>query len=188
MLQQSFRTEAGQTGSIWLMGLSAAGKTTLARLLIERLWREGFPCMLIDGDETREFLYGEKLGFDIEARRRQTQRIISLVNWVSKQGILPVIAIMHPVEEDRRWCREHLNSYYEVYLKCDIDTCVSRDPKDLYKKAKAGEITNIAGLDLPYDEPEHADLVLDSAHVDPEHLLEELWQGIEGRLHRQKDA
>ena len=94
---------------------------------------------------------------------------------------------MHPVEEDRSWCRENLNSYYEVYLKCDIDTCVSRDPKGLYKKAKAGEITNIAGLDLPYDEPEHADLILDSANLDPKHLLEQLWQGIEIHLHHRTD-
>jgi adenylyl-sulfate kinase len=171
----------GSTGSIWVMGLSAAGKSTLAHLLIDRLTANGYPAMLLDGDEIRD-LFELRLGFDEKSRRQQTRRVVKLAQWVSGQSVLPVVAIMHPFEGDRAWCRESLDNYYEIFLQCDLKTCMKRDQKNLYARALKGEIDMVAGLDMPYDEPLHPDLVLESDKLTPEELLDALWRDIENRI------
>lgn len=165
-------------GSIWLIGLSSAGKSTLARLLVQKLHENDYPCMLIDGDEVRA-IFDDRLGYDPEARRKQTQRILRLTRWVSGQGILPVVAIIHPFEDDRKKCREALDRYYEVYLECELPACIKRDTKNVYKPALEGKANNVVGLDIPYDKPENPDLVLDSTNLSPDRMLETLWENIQ---------
>ncbi|MBL95206.1 MAG: putative adenylyl-sulfate kinase [Alphaproteobacteria bacterium MarineAlpha3_Bin5] len=109
-------------GSVWIMGLSAAGKSTLSSLLVNRLRENRYPCILIDGDQIRS-IFPERLGYDPESRRKQTQRVRAVAQWISSQGVLPIVAIIHPFEDDRRACRESIHNYFEVYLKCLTPTC-----------------------------------------------------------------
>ena len=167
--------------TIWIIGLSSAGKTTLAELLTKKLWENGYPNILLDGTQLRG-IFETKLGYDIESRRKQTRRMLSLAQWVSSQGIIPVVALIHPVEEDRTKCRESIKGYYEVYLKCNLDTCIKRDTKDVYAPALRGETGNVLGLDITYDNPEHSDLVIESEKYTPENILEILWNKVEADL------
>lgn len=168
---------AKNPGSVWIIGLSSAGKSTLAKHLVSKLRENDYPCMLIDGDEVRA-IFADRLGYDPDSRRKQTQRILALTQWVTGHGILPVVAIIHPFEDDRQRCRETLDGYVEVYLDCALDECVKRDKKNVYAQALEGKAKNVVGVDIPYDKPAHADLVLDSAHLSEEAMLEKLWQHV----------
>ena len=159
------------------MGLSAAGKSTLAGLLSERLRQEGYPCMLLDGEEVRR-IFDERLGYDEASRRKQTQRIVRLTRWVSDQGILPVVAIIHPFEDDRADCRATLDGYFEVYLKCPLEACILRDAKNVYQPALDGTVKDVVGVDIPYDPPAQSDLVLESDRLSSEELLDVLWERV----------
>lgn len=165
-------------GSIWIIGLSSAGKSTLARLLVAKLRDNDYPCMLIDGDEVRA-IFDDRLGYDPVSRRKQTQRILSLTQWVSRQGILPIVAIIHPFEDDRQRCRESLVKYFEVYLDCALSECMKRDKKNVYVQALEGSARNVVGVDIPYDKPAHSNLVLNSTNLSQEAMLEILWGHIE---------
>lgn len=168
---------ATNPGSIWIIGLSSAGKSTLAKLLVEKLRDNDYPCMLIDGDEVRA-IFNDRLGYDPDSRRKQTQRILALTQWVSGHGILPIVAIIHPFEDDRQRCRETLDGYVEVYLDCALAECMKRDRKNVYAHALEGKAKDVVGVDIPYDKPEHADIVLDSAHLSEDAMLEKLWQHV----------
>ena len=168
-------------GSIWIMGLSAAGKSTLAGLLSDRLRQEGCPCMLLDGEEVRH-IFDERLGYDGASRRKQTRRIVRLTRWISDQGILPVVAIIHPFEDDRLDCRATLDGYFEVYLKCPLEACVLRDAKNVYQPALDGTAKDVVGVDIPYDPPAQSDLVLESDRLLPDELLDLLWERVRAGL------
>jgi adenylylsulfate kinase-like enzyme len=159
--------------TIWIIGPPCAGKTTVARLLVARLRERGRPAMLLDGDEIRA-VFENQLGYDAASRRKQTARVMRLARWVLRQDIIPVVAIIHPFADDRALCRTSLPGYFEVYLKCDIKERIRRDTKKLYLPALAGEKRHVVGVDIPFDEPEHADLVLESDRFAPEQLLEQL--------------
>jgi len=176
-----FPTPAQPAGSIWIMGLSSSGKSTLAELLVARLRSEGYPCLLLDGDQIRT-VFEERLGYDPESRRKQTARVLRLARLIAKQGILPVVAIIHSVEADREMCRNAMPGYFEVWLKCALDVCVGRDTKNVYRPALDGKAANVVGLDIPYEEPRHADIVLDSGTTTPGMMLERLWGAIETPL------
>ena len=167
--------------TIWIIGLSAAGKTTLARLLTKKLQQNGYPSVNIDGTEARE-LFDKKLGFDPESRRKQTARIKNLALWAIGQKIIPVVALIHPFEDDRVRCRKEIEGYYEVYLKCDLSECIRRDDKNLYAPALEGKTKFIVGLDIPYDEPIDVDLTLESDKNSPQMLLDSLWASLQDRL------
>lgn len=168
--------------TIWIIGLSGAGKTTLARLVIKRLQESGHPCVIIDGSEARD-MFENKLGFDPESRRKQTARIRNLALWAIGQKIIPVVALIHPFEGDRAACRAEVDGYFEVYLKCSLDECIRRDEKNVYAPAMEGRGKFVVGLDIPYDEPRDAELVLESDQHAPEALLEMLWQRAKDHLH-----
>jgi len=163
------------------MGLSSAGKSTLANMLIKRLRDNGYPCLLLDGDQIRS-IFPERLGFDPESRRKQTLRVMALTQWISSQGILPIVAIIHPFENGRRTCRETLHNYFEVYLKCSLETCSARDAKNIYGPAIAGNAKNVVGVDIPYDTPQNPDLELESNTMSPEQMLEVLWDKLQENL------
>ena len=167
--------------TIWISGLSSAGKTTLARLVIKRLQENGYPCLLIDGNETRN-LFDNKFGFDPSSRRKQTRRMKSLAMWVIPQKIIPVVAMIHPFEDDRVKCRNELPGYYEVFLKCDINECIRRDTKNVYMPVIKGKKKFVVGLDIPYDEQKNADLILESDQHPTEELIDLLWDDVENKL------
>lgn len=169
---------ATNPGSIWIIGLSSAGKSTLAKLLVGKLRDNDYPCMLIDGDEVRA-IFNDRLGYDPDSRRKQTQRIMALTQWVSGHGILPIVAIIHPFEDDRQRCRESLYKYVEVYMNCELSECMKRDKKNVYAQALEGHAKNVVGVDIAYDKPARPNLVLDSTRLSKEAMLETLWKYVE---------
>lgn len=167
-----------QTGSLWIIGLSSAGKSTLARRVLDRLRAARIPTMLLDGDQVR-VAFEDRLGYDPEARHQQTLRVLRLARMVSSQGILPVVAIIHPFERDRAHCRRTLPGYYEIHLDCTLSECERRDKiegKNVYKPGAP----NVVGMDIPYEKPLNPDLVLPAGTLHPEELERRLFHALSG--------
>lgn len=137
---------------VWITGLSAAGKTTLATAFTKRLRGRGQPVVLLDGDELREVL-GATTVHSREARLALAYQYVRLARMLVKQEITVVIATVALFKEIHAWNRENLPGYFEVYLRVPLTELQRRDPKGIYRRFAAGEIVNVAGLDVPIDEP-----------------------------------
>ena len=157
-------------GTIWIIGPPCVGKTTLARLLVAYCRRNNLPAMLLDGDEIRQ-IHDTSPGYDPVSRRKQIARVQKLARWVQNQNILPVVAIIHPFQDDRDACREMFPGYFEVSLSCDMKERIRRDTKKLYLPALRGEKRHVVGVDIAFEEPVIADLVLETDQNNPEKLL-----------------
>jgi len=148
----------------WITGLSGAGKTTFALKLASKLRSMGRLVVLLDGDELREIF---KRNGESHARYKRADRVClafqyaKLCKMLSKQGVTVVIATISLFAEVHKWNRANILGYFEVYLRVPIEELKRRDPKGIYRSYFAGELSNVAGLDLDIDEPESADLVLD---------------------------
>ena len=151
------------SGVIWIVGLSAAGKTTLASLVVPKLQQLGLPAILLDGDAMSEVL-GENSTHSREDRLRVGATYSRLCRLLTSQGVHVVVATVGMIHELHRWNRENLNHYLEVYLDVPIEELRRRDPKKIYERFFAGEITNVAGLDMEVEAPlaPHLHFVYDS--------------------------
>ncbi len=155
---------------IWLTGLPAAGKTTLARALKEELQRAGKRVELLDGDEVRKWLSPEA-GFTKEDRERHLMRVAYVSRLLARNGVVVIASFVSPYREVRRRIRKIVEEdakFIEVYVKCPLEVVIKRDPKGLYKKALAGEIKNFTGIDDPYEEPLNPEVIVDSNKMDLE--------------------
>jgi adenylylsulfate kinase len=145
---------------VWITGLSAAGKTTLAKLLTEKLKKDGRPVIMLDGDILRQ-------AFNSETDHKQNKRkalaysYSRLTKLIADQDIDVVVSVVALFKEIHEWNRLNIKNYFEVYLKVDMDELRRRDPKKIYSKYYSGEIKNVAGLDLDFDEPKNPDLVIE---------------------------
>ena len=146
---------------IWIIGLSGTGKTTLASQVVERIRRSGGKVVLLDGDLIRT-LFGNDVDHTVEGRRRNAERLSVLSKFLADQGIHVVAAVLSIFPEWRRWNRENIPGYTEVYLKASMQTLLRRDIKNLYAKAMRGELPNVVGVDIPFPEPENPDLVIEN--------------------------
>lgn len=146
---------------IWLIGLSGAGKTEIGKRLFRRLREERGNVVFIDGDLVR-YIMGNDLGHTLEDRRRNADRICRLCKTLDEQGLHVVCSILSLFPESRKWNRENYSSYFEVYIEVDREVLRRRDNKDIYRRADAGELKNVAGVDLRFPVPENPDLVLDN--------------------------
>jgi cytidine diphosphoramidate kinase len=149
---------------IWITGLSGAGKSTLAVELTGKLRALGQVVVMLDGDELREVLgataaNAQNLGR--QGRLALAMQYARLCHVLANQGLTVVIATISLFKEVHAWNRENLPGYFEVYLKVPLEELRRRDPKDIYRGFDAGALTNVAGLDLPVDEPDCADLVIE---------------------------
>lgn len=145
---------------IWLTGLSAAGKTTIALKLMELFKAIHIIPELLDGDEIRK-LTGE-YGFDEASRIRHNLRVGQMAATLEKEGKIVVVAMISPYAETRKQVRNMCTHFIEVYVATDLERCIQRDPKGLYKKALAGEIQHFTGISSPYEIPLNAEIVLDT--------------------------
>jgi adenylylsulfate kinase len=154
----------GQKGVvIWFTGLSACGKSTIANTVDHLLNQMGRHTYLLDGDNIRMGL-NKNLKFSAEDRAENIRRIGEVAKLFADAGIITLTAFISPYKKDRDAVRGLLKDgeFIEVYVNASLETCEKRDPKGLYKKARAGEIKGFTGIDDPYEAPEKPELVLDS--------------------------
>ena len=151
-------------GVIWITGLSGSGKSTLAFELVRTLREGGESVVALDGDELRE-VFGlsstNVKSHGREGRLDLAMQYARLCFMLSRQGLTVVIATISLFREVHAWNRSNLHNYFEVYLKVPIEELRGRDPKGIYKQFDAGELKNVVGLDLSYDEPEVPDWIVD---------------------------
>ena len=164
--------------TLWFTGLSGAGKSTLANLLVPELRRRGHRVEVLDGDEVRTNL-SKGLGFSKEDRDTNIRRIGYVCKLLARNGVIAISAAISPYREIRDEIRAQHDRFFEVYVKCPLDTLVERDVKGLYRKAIKGEIANFTGVSDPYEEPFNPDLVIESSRELPEQSLERLLQQLE---------
>ncbi|MED3907336.1 MULTISPECIES: adenylyl-sulfate kinase [Geobacillus] len=148
---------------LWFTGLSGAGKSTLSVEVEKELHQRGVRTYILDGDNIRHGL-NKDLGFSAEDRKENIRRIGEVAKLMVDAGIVTLTAFISPYREDREMVRQLLGEkeFIEIYVKCSLEECERRDPKGLYKKARAGEIKGFTGIDDPYEEPENPELVVET--------------------------
>lgn len=156
--------------AIWLTGIPASGKTTISILLKDYLQKKNMPAIILDGDEIRKTI-SKDLGFSPQDRKEHNRRVIEIAKLLVKNNFTVIIPLISPYRETRELARKEIPNFVEVYVKASLDTCIKRDPKGLYKKAQAGEIQNMTGLQSPYEEPQNPELVLDTEKSTPQECL-----------------
>ncbi|WAB98749.1 adenylyl-sulfate kinase [Pseudomonas putida] len=148
---------------IWLTGLSGAGKSSLANALALRLNQLGHPCYVLDGDALRHGLNAD-LGFSPADRHENNRRTAEVAALFADAGLICITALISPYRVDRAAARRACKTgFHEVHVKADLATCEARDPKGLYRRARAGELKGFTGIDAPYEAPQHPELVVDTA-------------------------
>ena len=167
---------------LWFTGLSGAGKTTIARLLERRLFQEGCQTMLLDGDQVRHGLCAD-LGFSPADRTENLRRVSEVARLFYEQGSIVLCTFVSPYERDRLAIRSKFGdaAFFEVFVDCDLEECVRRDPKGLYRKAGAGEILDLTGVSSPYEPPKQAEIQLDTMTLTPEMAVEVVFEQLRAR-------
>lgn len=164
-----------KSGVLWLTGLSGAGKSTLAFGLEERLLTRGYQVYVLDGDNLRTGLNAD-LGFSHADRAENIRRVGETAALFEDAGMLCISAFISPYRSDREAARRAARRFHEVYVKADLATCERRDPKGLYRRARAGEIRNFTGIHDVYEPPEDAALVIDTAATTVDEALTVLFE------------
>ena len=184
---------------LWFTGLSASGKSTVANVVDHLLHREGKRSFVLDGDNVRHGLnagpgmlkdiHGEEfakrfgLGFSAQDREENIRRVGAVAKLFSEAGLVAITAFISPYRIDRDRVRQMLpeGDFIEVFVDTPIEVCEQRDPKGLYKKARAGELKGFTGIDDPYEAPQNPELVLDGGAKTPEQLAQEVIDCLKNR-------
>ncbi len=151
--------------ALWLTGLSGSGKSTIARRLERELTDMGHACYILDGDNVRHGL-NRDLGFSAEDRAENIRRVSEVARLFTDAGIIVITAFISPTLQDRKQAREVIgDGFVEIFVDTPLEVCETRDPKGLYKKARAGEIPQFTGISAPYEAPASPELTLDTANT-----------------------
>jgi adenylylsulfate kinase-like enzyme len=167
---------------VWITGLSGAGKSTLANQVVLNLRSKGIATVMLDGDELREVFGATNSTARNHNRKKRlalAMQYARLCQMIAEQGITVVIATISLFREVHSWNRANLTGYYEVYLKMPVVELRRRDPKGIYRRFDAGQLTHVAGLDLAIDEPESPDWVVEFV---PERPVAQLTENLLNRL------
>jgi bifunctional enzyme CysN/CysC len=172
-------------GVLWFTGLSGAGKSTIAMEVERRLFNKGYQVYVLDGDNVRHGL-NANLGFSPEDRAENIRRVGEVAALFADAGLIVITAFISPYRADRQRARSAAGeSFHEIHIRADLATCESRDPKGLYKKARRGEISEFTGITAPYEEPENAELVVDTARESIEASVQAIVDYVERRFAQQ---
>ncbi len=188
--QEARAAHFGHEGAvIWLTGLSGSGKSTLAVALESLLFRRGIASMILDGDNLRHGLCAD-LGFSLEDRAENIRRAGEMAKLMAESGLVVISSLISPLRKERQAVRSACHAagvnYSEVFVNAPLGECEKRDPRGLYRKARAGEIKGFTGIDSPYEEPERPDLVLRTDRENVESSVGQLLRHVLG-LVRLKD-
>ena len=175
--------------TIWFTGLSGSGKSTLSEVIEQRMKALGRNVEVLDGDIVRTHL-SKGLGFSREDRDTNIKRIGFVCNLLTRNGVICISAAIAPYREARAWARQEIGNFMEVYVKCPIEVCRQRDVKGLYKLVDEGKITGFTGVDDPYEEPEHPELVVETSKESIEESVERIFATLEelGYLEPEEEA
>jgi len=166
-------------GVLWLTGLSGAGKSTLAVALEQRLFLKGYQTYVLDGDNVRNGL-NSNLGFSPDDRAENIRRVGEVAALFADAGLIAITAFISPYRSDRARAREAAGArYHEIYVKADLALCEQRDPKGLYKLARAGKIADFTGISAPYEPPEAAELEIDTGAMPIDEAVEAILAYVE---------
>jgi adenylyl-sulfate kinase len=170
--------------TVWLTGLSGAGKSTIAAELERRLVDDGRPCYLLDGDNVRAGI-SRDLGFGPQDRHENIRRVAEIARLMNDAGLIAITAFISPYRADREMAAELVGPerFVEVYLSAPIEVCERRDPKGLYRRARAGEIADFTGVSAPYEVPETPTLILETGVRDVEDCVLTLLRLVRERTH-----
>ena len=159
--------------TLWFTGLSGSGKSTIAKLLEKTLIDNGKLCFLLDGDNIRHGL-NKDLGFSPEDRKENIRRIAEVAKLMNDAGLIVLTAFISPYREDRDMARQIIGdaNFREIYVSTPLASCEERDPKGLYKKARAGLIKGFTGIDAPYEPPENPALVIETETLTPQDCVD----------------
>jgi adenylylsulfate kinase len=158
-----------QPATLWLTGLSGAGKSTIAYELEKHLIAAGHLTYVLDGDNIRHGL-NRDLGFSPDFRHENIRRIAEVARLFNDAGLLVISAFISPYRRDRAMARDIIGAerFFEIHLSAELAVCEERDPKGLYKRARAGEIAEFTGISSPYETPEQPDLTIDTGELEVE--------------------
>jgi adenylylsulfate kinase len=166
--------------TIWLTGLSGSGKSTIAVELEHALIENKHQAYILDGDNIRHGL-NKNLGFSPEDRTENIRRIGEVAKLFTEANIITIAAFVSPYREDRDNVRKLLGrgEFVEIYVKCSLEVCETRDTKGLYKKARAGEVKDFTGISAPYEEPLNPELTIDSSKLSVEESTRDILNYLE---------
>lgn len=169
--EQRHRATGGPGATIWLTGLSGSGKSTIAASVEEALIAEGRAAYRLEGDNIRHGLNAD-LGFSAEDRAENVRRIGEVARLFADAGVVVLVPVISPYRSDRDTVRQrHVEAglpFIEVFVDTPLEVCEARDPKGLYAKARAGEITGFTGVDDPYEPPLDPELLIDTTVTSPD--------------------
>jgi len=147
--------------TLWFTGLVCSGKSVLADALAEDLKKRGMNVERLDGDIVRKSLTRD-LGFSDDDRRMNIERVTFVAKLLTRNGVAVLASFISPFNDIRDYSRKEIGTYILVYVKCPIEACEERDVKGMYAKARAGEIKKFTGIDSPFEEPDKADIVVET--------------------------
>ncbi len=160
---------------LWLTGLPAAGKSTVADRLERKLQALGKHTYLLDGDNVRHGL-SRDLGFNERDRAENIRRIAEVARLMVDAGLIVIVSFISPFRSERRMARDLMEDgeFFEIFVDAPLEVCEARDPKGLYARARRGEIANFTGIDSPYEAPENPELRIDTTVLSPDQAADEL--------------
>ncbi|MFH1380546.1 MAG: adenylyl-sulfate kinase [Candidatus Omnitrophota bacterium] len=175
--------------TLWLTGLPCSGKTTLAKRIKEELDNRGYKTIHLDGDDIRDKLNND-LGFSDKDRSENLRRVAHVAELFNKNGNFVIASFVSPAEKYRKMVKEIIGNFKLVYLDCSVEVCEKRDVKNMYKRARLGEIPNFTGISAPFEKPGDADMTVDTENKDVETCVGEILYNlqVERKTGRKKEG
>ena len=163
--------------TVWFTGLPSSGKSTLAKVLRDEIEKKNRHVEILDGDEVRLRL-SKGLGFSKEDRDENIRRISYVAKIITRCGAVALTCAISPYKSVRQEARQEIQDFIEVFVDCELDECVKRDVKGLYKKALSGEIKNFTGISDPYEKPDNPEIIVNTSSETIEQSLKIIVNGL----------